>query len=191
MEFDDPNRQINPYAPPSPDAQMMGGDPFEPGDLVLADRWVRLGARLLDGLLLFLTLLPALGFFVYSGFTAEMSRHRGSSGGMGALGSTELALFGVLSMVLMLPLVGYQWYLIAKTGQTLGKKWTGIRIVKMDGSPVDFVSGVILRNWVMAAAGFIPYLGSCVGLIDALMIFFNDERRCVHDFIAGTKVVVA
>jgi uncharacterized RDD family membrane protein YckC len=190
MEFDDPDRQINPYAPPSPDFQPMGA-PIDPGELVLADRAVRLGAYLLDGLLTFLTLLPALGFFVYSGFTAEMSKHRSGSSGIGSLDSAELAMFGVLSMVLMLPLIGYQWYLIAKTGQTLGKKWTGIRIVKMDGSPVDFVSGVILRNWVMRAAGFVPYLGSCVGLVDILMIFFNDEKRCVHDFIAGTKVVVA
>jgi uncharacterized RDD family membrane protein YckC len=190
MQLDDPKGEINPYAPPSPDAGFFEA-PVESQELLLADRLTRLGARLLDGLLLSVCILPALGIFAYAGFSASMSRHRGGGAGMGTLASQEIIIVGLLAMLLALPLVGYQWYLIAKTGQTLGKKWTGIRIVKMDDSPVDFVSGVILRNWVMFAAGFVPYLGSCVGLVDALMIFFNDDRRCVHDFIAGTKVVVA
>ena len=89
----------------------------------------------------------------------------------------------------------YQWYLISTTGQSLAKKWFRIRIVKTDNTGVDFVSGVLLREWVLgfvagAINGVIPSAGSIVSLVDALMIF-GSERRCLHDVIASTKVVIA
>jgi uncharacterized RDD family membrane protein YckC len=101
-----------------------------------------------------------------------------------------VAIICGLVLAMLLPLNVYQWYLISKQGQTLGKKWLGIRIVKLDGSPVDFVSGVVMRSWLVGLMGFVPYLGGCFRLVDYLMIF-TDERRCLHDQIAGTKVVVA
>jgi uncharacterized RDD family membrane protein YckC len=78
---------------------------------------------------------------------------------------------------------------VATTGQSLGKKWLGIKIVKMDGTEVDLVSGVILRSWVIGGCTYIPYVGSCVWLLDALWIF-GQEQRCLHDHIANTKVIV-
>jgi uncharacterized RDD family membrane protein YckC len=93
--------------------------------------------------------------------------------------------------VLFLSMFGlaiYQWILIATTGQTLAKKWLKMKIVKVDGTPVDFVSGVILRSWVVQALSAIPMVGGLVGLIDALMIF-GAEQRCLHDHIAGTIVI--
>jgi uncharacterized RDD family membrane protein YckC len=36
--------------------------------------------------------------------------------------------------------------------------------------------------------GVIPYVYVVVGLIDSALIFRRD-RRCLHDLIAGTKVV--
>ena len=42
----------------------------------------------------------------------------------------------------------------------------------------------------MWAISIIPVIGSLVGLIDALLIF-RDNRRCLHDNIADTMVVVA
>ena len=63
-----------------------------------------------------------------------------------------------------------------------------MKIVKVDGAPVDFVSGVILRSWVVQVLSAIPMVGGLVGLIDALMIF-GDEQRCLHDHIAGTVVI--
>ena len=64
----------------------------------------------------------------------------------------------------------------------------GMKIVKTDGSDVNFVSGVILRSWVTGALSNIPFIGGIIGLVDALMIF-GEEHRCLHDHIAGTKVI--
>jgi len=53
-----------------------------------------------------------------------------------------------------------------------------------------FVHGVLLRQWVMGLLNAIPFIGNIIALVDPLMIF-GDERRCLHDHIAGTKVIVA
>ena len=58
---------------------------------------------------------------------------------------------GVMGLM-VLAFMGYQWYLISTTGQSLAKRWMGIKIVRIDGTPVNFVNGVILRSWVMAPA---------------------------------------
>jgi uncharacterized RDD family membrane protein YckC len=84
------------------------------------------------------------------------------------------------------------WYFIATQGQSLGKMAVGTRIVRTDGSPVDFVRGVIIRDWVVGAANiFLSLFGlSFLGLIDAVFIFGN-ERKCGHDMLADTIVVQA
>ncbi|MFS8069935.1 MAG: RDD family protein [Byssovorax sp.] len=79
---------------------------------------------------------------------------------------------------------------MSTTGQTLAKRWMGIKVVKMDGSPCGFVHGVLLREFILSGLSLIPYIGTMIGLADAVMIF-GDQRRCMHDHIAGTKVVLA
>jgi uncharacterized RDD family membrane protein YckC len=86
-----------------------------------------------------------------------------------------------------LGLIGYQVFLLATRGQTLGKKWMGIKVVRTDGGPASAGSLIVMRFVVaQGILGAIPVYG----LIDVLFIF-RDDRRCVHDLIAGTKVVVA
>jgi hypothetical protein len=41
----------------------------------------------------------------------------------------------------------------------------------------------------MQAIAMIPYVGNVIALIDVLMIF-RTSRKCLHDDIAGTKVIV-
>jgi len=150
----------NPYAAPVAAGPWALATVDEP----LADRGTRLAARFVDG-----------GLYL-------------GSLGVGAAGFAVGPMFGVGFVIMaLLALVVYQWVLISSEGQSLGKKWLGIRIIKTDGSLPGFVHGVLLRSWVMqVAAGVIPF----VGLIDALLIF-SDDRRCLHDHIAGTRVVIA
>lgn len=162
----------NPYAPPSAGAQGPAWAQSFGLTQQLASPGTRLVARLLDGVLYFGAAL-ALG--------GPMAAFAGEDA---AAGMTMLAWLG---------LGIYQWYLISTTGQSLGKKWMNIRIVKLDGSPVDFASGVLLRIWALYGLtlfGALIVLGWLLPLVDALMIF-GDDRRCLHDHLAGTKVVVS
>ena len=79
-----------------------------------------------------------------------------------------------------------QWILLAVRGQTLGKIAMGVQIVPMDdGSKPGFVKAVVIRLWLRRLLLFIPFFG----LID-LPFIFGEERRCLHDLMVGTKVVV-
>lgn len=95
-------------------------------------------------------------------------------------------LFAIV-FVPVVPLLIAQWVLISTTAQSFGKRALGMRIVRhRDGAPVGFVRGVLLRSIVSRVlTRLMCRLGS---LIDVLVIFTSD-RRCLHDYIAGTVVV--
>jgi uncharacterized RDD family membrane protein YckC len=162
--------ELNPYAPP---AESSPAQPFGEGlfsskpiewtrsvDAPPAPRATRLFAWVIDTFLLIASLFLGLPF-------------AGSSdGGL----RVALSAIGFLSMLVV------RWYLVSTTGQSLAKRWLHIKIVKVDGSAVGFISGVVMREWVPA---IIPGFGS----LDAIWIF-GQEARCLHDLLAGTKVVV-
>lgn len=166
----------NPYAPPTPNADYnfkssYGGDEVQ----LLADPGTRLLARIVD---VVLELALAVPWFILLLTMNWISVEEFKGGGFAALKLVPAEL----------PIAIYQWMLVARTGQTIGKKMMRIRIVRTDGGPVGFGDGVALRDWVMRAVGFIPCLGPLISLVGILMIF-GDERRCLHDRIAGTKVI--
>ena len=99
MDFDG---KYNPYAPPATDVGLPPAPVLDAGDQIPAQRGTRWWARLIDQLLVAACMAPAVAV---------------------ALGTdNEL---GWLLSVLALGFLGYQWYLITKTGQTLGKRWLG------------------------------------------------------------------
>ena len=80
-------------------------------------------------------------------------------------------------------------YLLVTKGQTLGKWMLGIRIVDAASNGAATALNLLgLRYVLVMLVQAIPMIGQLLGLIDALFIFRGD-RRCVHDLIAGTKVV--
>src|SRR5262245_15939736 len=136
-----PTIDPNPFSAPS-----SGEPPPEPvGQMeveFLAERSTRLVGSMIDGFLFVLAAVPAFVIFAQLGAVpAELSK--------------GLITVGGLSLPVLI-LIGYQWYLISTTGQSLAKKWLKMKIVKMNGTDVDFVSGVILRSWVVQAMGLLP-----------------------------------
>ena len=80
-------------------------------------------------------------------------------------------------------------YLMATAGQTIGKHMLEIRVVDATTGRVPTLTRQLgLRYGVMWFVAQIPGVGILLGLIDTLMIFRSD-RRCLHDHLAGTKVV--
>ncbi|RKI05702.1 RDD family protein [Corallococcus sp. AB030] len=77
--------------------------------------------------------------------------------------------------------------LIRGTGASLGKRLLGIRVVRRDGHPAELWRIALLRNALpMALCSYCVWFG----LVDALF-FVGEERRCLHDWVAGTRVVKA
>ena len=80
-------------------------------------------------------------------------------------------------------------YLLVTKGQTLGKLALGIRIVDaLSNGAASAVKLLGLRYVLVLLVRAIPIIGNLLGLADALFIFRSD-KRCLHDLIAGTKVV--
>jgi uncharacterized RDD family membrane protein YckC len=172
-------KQANPYAPPASDVNSAVAPPPAEGELAL--RGTRFVAQMLDGLLYGVVLIPAFVIGVRAGAF--------SAGDRLALYRTFTAgSIGMISGLCWLALLAFQAYLISTTGQSLGKRWLRIKIVKRDGAPVNFISGVLLRHWLFFGLQQVPGMNLVAGLIDPLFIF-REDRRCIHDMIAGTKVV--
>lgn len=160
----------NPYAAPSalPPAAAWGDE------TVKADPWIRLVARLIDGGLVLVCMVP-LFLGVALGPRNEEP------------GPLQIALM-IVALLAVLGLVAYQLVLLYQTSQTLGKRWMGIKIVRNDGSDASFGRIFGLRMFVVGLIEQVPCLGALFALINVLWIF-GQESRCLHDLLADTKVV--
>lgn len=146
---------------------------YTPLTYVLAEVGDRLLAKLIDSAVY---LVPVLLFFMGGGVAAYTSG--------GDLNGASLPFLG-LGGLLFLGITVYQIVLLSTHGQTIGKRLMKIKIVRVsDQQNGGFVTNVLLRSWVNALLGFVPFYG----LVDILFIFSSD-RRCLHDLIAGTIVV--
>jgi uncharacterized RDD family membrane protein YckC len=102
------------------------------------------------------------------------------------LGDTSTA--GLVSTICFFALYGLQSYHIARSGQSLGKRFVGTKIVAVDGSRPSFVQAVLVRTWLVVLLPFVPAGGSLLAVLDVLFIF-GRSRRCLHDRAAGTRVI--
>ena len=115
---------------------------------------------------------------------ALIARPRTGSIAPGLIALASLAWLGA-----MLLFFGVQWVLIAQSGQNLGKRWVGIKIVKTDGSDVGFVDGVILREWILLGLFlFCGWIYLVLTLASTVMLL-TPQRRTLHDLLAGTVVI--
>lgn len=146
-----------------------------------ASRWLRLGAHLLDSLVGCLFVGPGFAVLFMAGIFTQPDNP-----------NPALLLAGIVAAgVGALLLLGIQIYLLVTRGQTLGKMMLGIKIVNFeDGLNPGFVKVVLLRLIVNGFIGAVPFLGLIYTLVDTLFIF-REDRRCIHDLIAGTMVVKA
>jgi uncharacterized RDD family membrane protein YckC len=150
---------------------------LDANETLLADRGTRFVAAFLDGIISLIWALPILYFLGF--FDASQP------GGVGNVPYTSLIGSSVLSFICFLLVQGYT---LKQSGQTLGKKIQGIRIADLDNGVPDFGRVVALRYLPVAAVALIPVIGSFLPTLDVLFVFRAD-RRCIHDLIAGTKVV--
>ena len=165
----------NRYAPPKAEVQDAIDGEGEGGNL--ASRGARLGGAILDAIVSWIVIFPIM---YYSGFW--------QSAMAGEVHFGQQMMLATVGMLVFLLLNGY---LLSKRGQTIGKALVGTRIVSVEGERILPLLNVFgLRYVPMNVIAQIPYVGSVLAFINVLFIF-RDDRRCVHDLIAGTKVVNA
>lgn len=170
----------NPYAPP----QAIVEDIVQPpGEMVLAERLTRLGAAILDNLIVFVAVYAPLLLVIFGdSYPDSTSDDEGMSPPViaGAAGA-------------LLGLVVWSWFTLRyliRGSQSIAKKLLDIKVVRSDGSRASVGRIIWLRNGVIWLLSLFPWLGAVVALLDVLFIF-SESRQCLHDKIADTIVIKA
>jgi uncharacterized RDD family membrane protein YckC len=121
--------------------------------------WVRFGAAILDALIIGVPI--AIISYLVTGSTED-----------NAFSSTLNLLY-----TLIVPVV---W-----AGYTVGKKIVGVRIAKVNGEKLSF--GTMFLRTIVGALVYVLTLGIGI-IVSAFMIGLRNDKRAIHDFIAGTYV---
>jgi len=97
----------------------------------------------------------------------------------------RLVLFVVFTVMGWLMFLLVNGYTLFSRGQTIGKLVVGAKIVDSESNVPNLAKVAFLRYLLPT---LLSQLIPLFGLIDTLLIF-GQERRCVHDYMAGTYVV--
>ncbi len=160
----------NPYEAPNAELDQTSRD-----GTVLASRGIRLGAAVIDGVISLLVTVPLMMV------TGYWERAMSGTQGLGETIILSLLGFGIFLLI--------HGYFLATSGQTVGKKMLGTQIVSVeDGSLLPLPRLIGLRYLPLAVVANLPFVGGVATIINVLFIF-REDRRCVHDLIAGTHVV--
>jgi len=134
----------------------------ELGELVYAGFWIRLCAKILDGLI-----LSACGF-ILGLLTVLVTRHPIGAG----------VLQNLLAFILN---IAYVTYFLGNCGATPGKMACGLKVVRPDGEKVTYGRA--------CGRFFAELISSMTLAIGYIMAAFDEEKRSLHDRICDTRVV--
>ena len=179
----------NPYAAPESILEPETASSGSPS-MVLASRWARLGAAILDGLISFVAFIPLLIALLLLGLFPGMPK---DGAFMENLENMENSIMGdlVAAWIYVIVYLVINGYLLVSSGQSIGKKIVGIRIVDCQNGQLLPASRVIgMRYLLLSLITQIPFAGGVFGLVDVLFIFRAD-KRCIHDLMAKSCVVNA
>jgi uncharacterized RDD family membrane protein YckC len=155
----------------------------------LAHWWPRVGAVLVDGLVLApVNIALVASFHLY---TVTETYVNGTSFSQVHVHDLWVpALVYLLYAVLLLSRRGEH------NGQTLGKQMLGLRVIRNDGEPVDIKTALLREGLVKTLPGVVGGISALVAvastffsLLDYLWPLRDRENRAIHDHVAETHVV--
>ena len=138
------------------------------GPTVYSSFWIRVGASLIDHIII-------LGSFLLLLFIAALS----------ALMPPLKVLLSILIWLLSFigPWLYHALFESSEMQATPGKKAVGIKVTDLQGNRISFgrATGRHFAEWITGMTLFIGYV----------MVAFTEKRQSLHDMIAGTVVVAA
>jgi uncharacterized RDD family membrane protein YckC len=146
----------------------------------LATWWARVGATVLDGLILTIPVVLLVIIVVVIAAGSDV-------------GAAVTGIVGFLAYVLAA--LFYAPVLMARdgenNGQTWGKQALSIRVVRDSGQPFDLGSGFlrefVVKNLLFGTVG--SFFFAIPTLLNLLWPLWDDQNRALHDMILSTHVV--
>jgi uncharacterized RDD family membrane protein YckC len=135
--------------------------------------WRRLFATIIDGILLSAIAFLFVYFFLY--WILPATDKETMSAATDAMDSLFTLIYSIL-----LPVI---W-----SGFTVGKKALGVKIQKVNGE--DVTLWTMIKRVIIATIVYILSLGILL-IASFFMVILRDDKRAIHDFIAGTHVIRA
>jgi uncharacterized RDD family membrane protein YckC len=149
-----------------------GVDESNKGTLVYASVSTRFVASLIDGIITII--LNLIITFLLTGSIVVMGKTMNDSHAVGTTAILAIIIPQILGLLYSVVFIGWK-------GATPGKMLFKIKVVQPDGSPITF------------GRAFLRYIGyfisSIILGIGYIMAFFDNEKRALHDRIAGTRVI--
>ena len=143
--------------------------------MVYGGFWIRVGAYLIDGIILFIAQSIIFAVFGISIFGASTL----APGSEDALATGAGLMANLISIVM-----GWLYFSVLESGAwqaTLGKKALGLVVTDTSGSRISF--GRATGRY------FGKILSSLILLIGFIMVAFTERKQGLHDMIASTLVV--
>jgi uncharacterized RDD family membrane protein YckC len=175
-------------SPPPPGvlgAPAQTAPPIASGRYQLAGWWSRVGAALIDSLIIGVGALIIIALF---GSVFSVGFFDSEETGVVALVAGLMLSFVAIAIVALL----YAPLMMDRTnGKTLGRMAMGIRVVRANGQPMTF--GFAMLREVAVKALLFGFAGSITfglaNLADVLWPLWDDENRALHDFLVDTRTV--
>jgi uncharacterized RDD family membrane protein YckC len=144
--------------------------------------WIRVGARMIDGLVLGVPFLILAAVLVPNLIKAQRSAPNSVPTGFATFGLTFFLFYFVLAIC-------YEVLFLKYRGATPGKMACGLKVVRSDGSGLEW--GVSIGRFVMwnLVTSGIPYINFVLMLISGIMAGTDGEKRALHDRVCDTRVV--
>ncbi|MEU0091733.1 RDD family protein [Kribbella sp. NPDC006257] len=179
--------------------------PATPDGVPLAGWWKRVGARVLDGIIVFFISLPfTLYFWIqYTHVVLDWERDQIDKAQSSTRPTFDFSLPPeVYKWMLYISLISavvasiYEVFFLSRSGATPGKKAVGITVRLRDVAGPPPVAAVLKRYGVYAGLGLlgaIPFVGtlfSLGSLLNVLWPLWDDKKQALHDKVAATNVVL-
>jgi uncharacterized RDD family membrane protein YckC len=177
----------SPYEPPKAEIGTT------PGGRNLASPWIRLGAAIIDGIVLWPINFILQKIFIKTPDVAEMMAK--AAKGQAVNVADYLPGTGTLLFIQILGFAAFVGvnFVFLKKGQTIGKLALKLQVQRRSDGTLLPIQELILKRilpiWGASVLGLVfhPVL-FLILTVDALCIF-RPQRNTLHDDIAGTKVV--
>lgn len=155
--------------------KLREGAVLNPGELRYAGFWIRVAAKIIDGLIIGVPLMIVF-FIVMAAAIHPLTQQRNTQ-----VSILPALLPSFIQLLFVFVQMAYVIFFVGKYGATLGKMACGIKIVTADGGKVSYARATG-RFFSEILSGLICYIGY-------IIVAFDAEKRALHDHICNTRVV--